>query len=121
MVYASEINYLKACETVPDDFIKLLEKASRAIDVLTYNRIITHGFENLTDFQKETITACCCEIVNFYDENRDLLDTSLNAYAINGVSMQFNFNNSVYQSNGVIIKKSTYSRLMSTGLCYGGI
>ena len=119
--YATESDYLKYYTIVPDDFEQLANKASRIIDTLTYNRIIAAGFENLTEFQRETITECCCEIVQFYDDNVDILDSVLNSYSINGVSMQFNTNLNVCVKNSCVLRTNTYGRLMSTGLCYGGL
>lgn len=121
MEYAKEVDYLKLYDSLPNEFTSLVKKASRTIDILTYNRIFARGFNSLTALQQKTVTECCCEIIQFYDENSDTLDSVLNSYSINGVSMQFNFNSAVYQRNGVVIRASTYSRLMSTGLCYGGI
>ena len=63
--YATEADYLKYYTVVPENFDNLVRKASRIIDTLTYNRIIGKGFDNLTDYQQETITECCCEIVQF--------------------------------------------------------
>lgn len=117
--YATEADYLKYYTVVPKNFEKLVYKASRTIDTLTYNRIVGTGFDNLKLFQKEAVTACCCEIVQFYDEYADMLDTVLKSYSINGVSMQFDYNTGVCVKNGCIVRQVTYSRLMSTGLCCG--
>lgn len=121
MVYATNLDYLKLYDDLPDDFTKLAERVSRIIDTLTYNRIVRQGFNNLTEYQRKTVIECCCEIVQFYEENGDMLDTVFNSYSINGVSMQFDFKAAVSEKSGVIIRTSTYSRLMSTGLCYGGL
>ena len=117
--YAAEVDYLKYYTTAPKNFEKLVRRASRIIDTLTYNRIVGTGFENLTPYQQETIIECCCEIVQFYDEYSDMLDTVLKSYGINGVSMQFDYNTGVCVKNGCIVRQITYSRLMSTGLCCG--
>lgn len=121
MVYATEEDYLKYYIVVPKDFDRLSERASRNIDTLTYNRIVGAGWDNLTDYQRSTITECTCELIQFIDENSDMLDGVLDSYAINGVSMKFDFNVSVCRCNGVIIRSSTYGQLMSTGLCYRGL
>lgn len=122
MEYATEIDYLKIYDSLPNEFHTLVRKASRIIDVLTYNRVLAQGFNNLTALQQRTITECCCEIIQFYYENSDTLDSAFNSYSINGVSMQFNTNSSaIYQRDGIIIRADTYSRLLSTGLCYRGI
>lgn len=117
--YAAEADYLKYYTIAPKDFDKLVRRASRIIDTLTYNRIIGKGFENLSPYQQETITECCCEIVQFYDEYADVLDTVLKSYGINGVSMQFDYNTGVCVKNGCTIRQNTYNRPMSTGLCCG--
>lgn len=117
--YAAEADYLKYYTIAPKDFDKLVRRASRIIDTLTYNRIIGKGFESLSPYQQETITECCCEIVQFYDEYADVLDTVLKSYGINGVSMQFDYNTGVCVKNGCTIRQNTYNRLMSTGLCCG--
>lgn len=120
MVYATSQDYLNYYTAVPGEFDRLAQKASRDIDTLTHCRINGIGWENLTDFQRETITEVCCDIVQFTDENSELLDVPLSSYSVNGVSMQFKFNPTVYCSGGVIMRQSTYSRLVSTGLCYAG-
>lgn len=120
-VYATELDYLKLNAALPDNFPQLAEKASRAIDTLTFNRIVDTGFDSLTEFQQQTITECCCDIVKFYDDNADMLDMVFNSYSINGVSMQLDFNAALYKRSGVLIRSSTYNRLMTTGLCCGVI
>lgn len=117
--YITSEDYLKFYTVLPESFERLAYKASRIIDNLTYNRIVGIGFENLTEYQQETIKECCCETVQFYDDNVDVLENVLNSYAINGVSMQFNYNASIAVVNGCAVRRSTYNRLMSTGLCCG--
>lgn len=119
-IYATEEDYLKYGDEVPENFKILAAKASRITDVLTYNRIAKTGFDNLTDFQIETIVECCCEIIKFYNENEDMLESVFNSYSINGVSMQFDKSQNVCVKNGCVLLAGTYERLMSTGLCYGG-
>ena len=121
MVYATAKDYLKYYTAVPDDFQQLARQASKNIDTLTYCRINAIGWDNLTDFQRDAITEVCCDIVQFVDENRELLDTPLSSYSVNGVSTQFKFNPTVFVGRGVVMRQSTYGMLMSTGLCYGGL
>lgn len=100
---------------------KIINGANNAIDVLTYSRINAIGFENLTPFQQRIVSECAFEIAEFLLENREILDTPLSSYSINGVSMQFKFNQTVHCSNGVVVPEITYRKLMSTNLCYGGL
>ena len=99
---------------------EVVARTDSAIDILTYSRINAVGFENLTAFQQRIIRECAVEIAKFFLENRDVLDIPLSSYSINGVAMQFNFNEAVYYRNGVIIPKITYRKLLLTDLCRGG-
>lgn len=98
----------------------LIYKAKTMIDTLTHNRVKIIGWDNLTEFQRFTLKECLLEIVLFLYENKDLLETPLSSYSINGVSMQFKFNPTVFCQGGVIMNQTTYMRLVSTGLCYAG-
>lgn len=95
---------------------KILHKASRNIDSLTFNRIVGTGFDNLTEFQQKIVKESCCLLADFLHDNADLLDSALNAYTINGVSMSFG-GVSVAVIGGIPIRKDIYSLLSQTGLC----
>ena len=95
---------------------KILHKASRNIDSLTFNRIVGMGFDHLTEFQREIVKESCCLLADFLHDNADLLDSALNAYTINGVSMHFG-GVSVAVIGGIPIRKDIYSLLSQTGLC----
>lgn len=96
---------------------KALKQASRHIDALTYNRIVGRGISNLTDFQQEIIKECCCELADFECENEDMIESVLQNYGINGVSMSFGENWNIKIQNGIAIRKSIYQKLCQTGLC----
>lgn len=96
---------------------KRLKQASRHIDSLTFNRIIGMGYDNLSVFQQEVITECVCELADFEYENEDAIQSVLQNYSINGVSMAFGSSWNVMVQNGVAIMRTTYAKLMQTGLC----
>lgn len=103
--------------TIPEEEIaKSLKKASRHIDALTYNRIVGRGILNLTEYQQEVIRECCCEMAEFEYENQDMIDSVLQSYSVNGVSMSFGESWNLKVINGVAVKKDCYARLASTGL-----
>lgn len=110
-------NVFKGTELNEENIDKYLKKASRDIDVLTYNRILAKGFDNLTDFQKEIIKEVCCEHASFLIENESMLNTYLSSYAINGVNMSFGSSWNIYIENGIAIPKVLHEHLCSTGLC----
>lgn len=100
-----------------NDLNAKLKEASSKIDLLTFNRINGIGFENLTEYQKYVVKECVCGIADFYEENADLIDSVLQSYSINGVSMQFGNSWNVVVENGVAVKRDIYKKLESTGLC----
>lgn len=117
--YAIATEYKDAgYNAIPDEELEQrLRQASRHIDSLTFNRIIGRGFDNLTSFQQEIIKECTCELANFEYENEDAIQSVLQNYSINGVSMSFGSSWNVMVQNGVAIRRDTYTSLMQTGLC----
>ena len=100
------------------DAIKALNKASRHIDTLTYNRIVGIGFENLTEFQQGIIKECACLMADWETENADYIDSMLSSYSLNGASMSFTGNSaSAVVSNGVAVSRDIYSHLQKCGFC----
>ena len=99
------------------DLEKTLRTASRHIDSLTYNRIASQGFSNLTDFQQEVIREVVCQQADFETENADEINTILSSYSINGVSAQFGSSWNIFMDKGVAMKRDVYSLLCQTGLC----
>ena len=97
--------------------MKALLQASRHIDSLTYNRIVSRGFSNLTEFQQEIIKEVVCKQAEFEYENADMIESVLSGYSINGVSVQFGASWNVFADKGVAMRKDVYSMLCQTGLC----
>lgn len=93
-----------------------LRHASRQIDTLTYNRIRSIGFENLTEFQQGIVKESCCLFADFLYENADLLGSALNSYSVNGASMSFG-GMTVDIINSVPVRKDIYALLAQSGLC----
>lgn len=92
--------------------------AAEHIDILTYNRI---DYDELTDFQRKTIDRVQSRLTAFEKENKELLESYLNSYAINGVSMSFGNSWNLKVIGGVAIPTDIYQILLSTGLCYPAI
>lgn len=103
---------------IPEDVrSSWLRKAGRHIDTLTFNKINTIGYGNLTKFQQDMIQQVVCEQAEFEYDNHDFIDTVLSSYSVNGVSMSFGASWNVRVENGIAIKKDIYGMLMQTGLC----
>lgn len=107
-------NYLGTLDT--EDLAKRLKEASQQVDMLTFNRIRGKGFDNLTSFQQSVIKEVICQHVDFVYENQDMIDSVLQSYSINGVSMTFGQSWNIEVMNGVAMKRSTYELLKQTGL-----
>ena len=107
-------NYLGTLDT--EDLAKRLKEASQQVDMLTFNRIRGKGFDNLTSFQQSVIKEVICKHVDFVYENQDMIDSVLQSYSINGVSMSFGQSWNVEVINGIAMKRCTYELLKQTGL-----
>lgn len=119
-MYADVSYYLNEYhgELEEESIEKALKTASRHIDTLTYNRIVGKGFDNLTSFQQSVIKDVCCQMADFETENAEWLNSVLQSYSVNGVSMSFGGNSwNVKVQNGVAIRADLYEMLQQTGLC----
>ena len=116
--------YLSADEykgSIPEDQREdMLYKASRAIDSLTYNRIVASGFAALTEFQQELVKDSVQLHANFMYDNAELLDSPLSSYSIGSVSMSFD-RSKIVTVAGVTTSSEVYNLLMQTGLCSRGL
>ena len=96
---------------------KALKQASRHIDILTYSRIVGVGFDNLTQFQQETVKEVCCMVADFESANASMINSLINSYSINGASVSFSGESANCQLvNGVVIQRDVYELLSLTGL-----
>lgn len=108
-------NKYKGSIVKDEDIVKFLEDASLKIDILTYNRIRALGFENCSDFESNIIKIVNCEIADFYFKNKDDLETIINEYSINGVSVKYGItNNNIININSITLLRSTYQKLNMT-------
>ena len=78
------------------------------------------GFDSLSPFRKSSIQDVVCRQAEFLYQNESMLETYLNSYAINGVSMQFGQAWNLHVEDGIAMPKELYQVLLRTGLCYRG-
>lgn len=118
MIYADEAfykaEYLGTHNS--ENLNRILKTASQHIDTLTFNRIVGMGFDNLTPFQQSVVREVCCQMADFMIENKDLIETTVSSYSINGVSMAFGDNWNVVTSQGIALSRSTFELLKQSGL-----
>lgn len=118
--YADIEYYTKVYEGdgIPEDKLsKQLKSASRHIDTLTYNRIVGRGISRLSQRQQDIIKEVCCEMAEFEYENADMIQSVLQSYSINGVSMNFGASWNIAVQDGIAIRRDSYAKLQQTGLC----
>ena len=119
MLYADYEYYSQTYNgTVPkEEAEKALKQACRHIDTLTYNRIVGKGFENLTEFQQGIIKECACMMADFEHSNSEMINSLINSYSLNGVSVSFGGEGANYALvSGIVVQRDTYSYLGQTGL-----
>ena len=97
-----------------------LRIACRAVDSLTFNRIVKAGFDNLTEFQQELIKDAVRLHADFAYDNAELLNSPLSSYSISGISMTFD-RLKIVTVGGVTTTSEVYNLLMQTGLCCRGL
>ena len=98
---------------IQDDHIEQkLERSSDQIDTITYNRINSKGFDNLTDFQKDKIRKAVCIHAEFMEQYGDYINMPLNGFSAGSVSV--NFNSKTF--NGVSTTQEVLNSLNQTGL-----
>lgn len=121
--YATPDDYTRYCPggtLSGDDLNAALERASSQIDALCYGRIRRAGFDNLTEFQQECIRQAACLHAEFLTNYADALESPLQSYGINGVSMTFDANR-VRHQGGMTTSGEVYSLLLQTGLAHRGV
>lgn len=116
--YADEEYYTNEYQGVAlpqEEVRRRLVKASEHIHTLTFGRI--HTVDDLTPYQQDVVKTCCCRLAEFEYENEDVIESILQSYAINGVSMNFGESWNVKVINGIAMPRDIYSHLRTTGLC----
>lgn len=117
-VTASEYTALGYSTIPTEDLAGALKEASRNVDTLTFNRIV--HFESLTPFQQEIVKEVVCKQADFLYENADAINSIIDSYAINSVSMKFGSGFNVSTAEDVPMQKNVYALLKQTGLCWRG-
>jgi hypothetical protein len=91
---------------------KKLKRASEQIDNLTYNRIVSIGFDNLTELQKDKIKKAVCIHAEFIEQYGSYIDTPLSGFSAGSVSVSFN----AQKVNGITTTQEVLNLLKQTGL-----
>jgi hypothetical protein len=114
--YAYYRDTYKGTLLTENDADKFLRKASYDVNNLSFGRIESVKFDHLSDCRKESIREVVCRQADFLSENSDILQTYLNQYAINGVSMTFGSSWNLHVEQGTAIPADVYQILVRAGL-----
>ncbi|KPI49930.1 hypothetical protein KW95_10730 [Clostridioides difficile] len=115
MPYATEEYYKNdyGGNLIEDEkLISKLERASDQIDVLTFNRIVTIGFDSLTEFQRDKIKKAACIQADFIYKYGEYIDMPLSGYSAGDISLSFNAST----INGITTTNEIINYLSQTGL-----
>lgn len=96
-----------------EDLKQKLSRASDQIDILTYNRIVAIGFDNLTSFQQERVKKAVCYQADFIAQYGEYINMPLSGFSAGDISLSFK-----PQQGGGNVKTSddVINILRSTGL-----
>lgn len=114
MSYVDNTYYSKVFEgeILQGSINKKLERASEQIDTLTYNRIVSKGFDNLTEFQQDKIKKAICIHAEFIEQYGSYIDMPLNSFSAGSISVSFN----AEKVNGITTTQEVINLLKQTGL-----
>lgn len=98
-----------------EDLEQALEEASDQIDLLTYNRIVGRGFENLTAYQQNQVQKAVCTHADFVEQYGAYINAPLSGYSAGSISVSFN-TDAIAIQNGVKTSKEVFGYLQQTGL-----
>lgn len=100
---------------------KLIRNAENCVDSLTFHRIPAKGgLEKFSRFIQEQVKKACCEQVIFLQTYGDMVNSPLQSYGINGVSMTLK-EDAAISRGGVTVSRRVYNLLLPTNLMYRGI
>lgn len=121
-MYLSLEEYKELGGIITDDktINKFLKQGERYIDILTFNRLRSFGFDNCSNWEKEILKESLVEIIDFHYSNQEYINSYLSSYSLNGVSISFdNVNNNVTCINNIVLPSSTYAKI--TGTRFGSL
>lgn len=100
----------------PKELNEKLILASQKIDEITYNRIISKGFENLTKFQQQKIKDAVCYQANYILEN-GIESTDITSYSVLDINISVDKKETI--ANKLNVSEIAYNYIKQTGLSNG--
>ena len=94
---------------------KELKKASLQVNAICFNRI-GQNLDYCSDYEKDIIQECVCELADFNYTNKDDLESINGSYSIGDVSVSNLDSKTIVNEQGVFIPTSILSMLEMTRL-----
>jgi len=91
--------------------------ATADIDRVTFGRIKTRGFENLTDEQQDLIKRACCLQSDYLLENSESDCCDIASYSAGSISVSFKTNSSS-EASRENFSEDAYKLVRATGLTH---
>ena len=105
-------------EIKPEDVDKYLKFAQEKIDSITYNRIVSIGFDNLTEFQQDCVRKAVCYQAEYYYANGINSLSSVSSYSVLDISVNVDVTKQTEaQKHGM--DEFAYINIVKTGLTSG--
>lgn len=121
-LYVSADYYLNTYKgNIPDNesVEKNLKKAQEKIDSVTHNRIVSLGFDNLTEFQKEKVRESICSQADYIYENgyNHEDNETISSYRVLDISVNVDSSNRRKTiANELGMSEYAYDCIVKTGL-----
>lgn len=121
-LYVSKEYYLETFKgKLPEEEIeKYLKLAQNKIDRITLNRIVSIGFDNLTEFQKEKVREAICYQADYIKENgyNDEDNSDISSYSVLDISVSINNKDEDYKTKAKkeCMSELAYDAIVQTGL-----
>lgn len=104
---------------LPDkDVEKYLKLAQEKIDDITHNRIVSIGFNNLTDFQKDCVSKAICYQAEYYFANGVNSLSSVSSYSVLDITVNVDKTNQT-EAQKKDMDEFAYMNVKKSGLLSG--
>ena len=119
-LYVDKNYYIQNGGKIPlQEIDEYLELSQEKIDSITYNRIVSIGFDNLTDFQKEKVKKAVCIQADYIKEHgfNDEEDNDISSYSVLDISVNVKDSSSKEtKASKLHMSERAYNLIHQTGL-----
>lgn len=119
-LYVDKNYYIQNGGNIPlKEIDEYLELSQEKIDSITHNRIVSIGFDNLTEFQKEKVKKAICIQADYIKEHgfNDEEDNDISSYSVLDISVNVKDSSSKEtKASKMHMSERAYNLIHKTGL-----